>query len=118
MPANVNAALVAPSLWPSAMDAAIKTNARIQMVMPTIKTISQKKHAENHIKWQPVSRLKIIFTGLKFERTHAFTATFVRSKKISIIIPAFNEERLLGESLAQIKSAADAFTHNVAGNLN
>jgi len=29
--------------------------------------------------------------------------------KISIIIPAFNEERLLGESLAQIKSAATAF---------
>ncbi len=29
--------------------------------------------------------------------------------KISIVIPAFNEERLLGESLAQIKSAADAF---------
>jgi glycosyltransferase involved in cell wall biosynthesis len=30
--------------------------------------------------------------------------------KISIVIPAFNEERLLGESLAQIKQAADAFT--------
>jgi len=29
--------------------------------------------------------------------------------KISIIVPAFNEERLLGESLAQIKSAANAF---------
>ena len=29
--------------------------------------------------------------------------------KISIIIPAFNEERLLGESLAQIKLAAGAF---------
>jgi cellulose synthase/poly-beta-1,6-N-acetylglucosamine synthase-like glycosyltransferase len=30
--------------------------------------------------------------------------------KISIVIPAFNEERLLGESLARIKSAAAAFT--------
>ena len=30
--------------------------------------------------------------------------------KISIVVPAFNEERLLGESLAQIKSAAGAFT--------
>ena len=30
--------------------------------------------------------------------------------KISIVIPAFNEERLLGESLAQIKSATGAFT--------
>jgi glycosyltransferase involved in cell wall biosynthesis len=29
--------------------------------------------------------------------------------KISIVIPAFNEERLLGESLVQIKSAANAF---------
>jgi len=30
--------------------------------------------------------------------------------KISIVIPAFNEERLLGESLARIKSAAAVFT--------
>jgi glycosyltransferase involved in cell wall biosynthesis len=30
--------------------------------------------------------------------------------KISLVIPAFNEERLLGESLSQIKSAAAAFT--------
>jgi glycosyltransferase involved in cell wall biosynthesis len=30
--------------------------------------------------------------------------------KISIVIPAFNEERLLGASLAQIKLAAGAFT--------
>jgi len=29
--------------------------------------------------------------------------------KISIVVPAFNEERLLGASLAQIKSAAGAF---------
>jgi glycosyltransferase involved in cell wall biosynthesis len=29
--------------------------------------------------------------------------------KISLVIPAFNEERLLGTSLVQIKSAADAF---------
>jgi glycosyltransferase involved in cell wall biosynthesis len=34
----------------------------------------------------------------------------LRLVKISIVIPAFNEERLLGESLAQIKSAATAFT--------
>ena len=33
----------------------------------------------------------------------------MRAVKISIIVPAFNEERLLGESLAQIKSAASAF---------
>ena len=30
--------------------------------------------------------------------------------KISIIVPAFNEEKFLGETLAQIKSAAGAFT--------
>ena len=30
--------------------------------------------------------------------------------KISIVIPAFNEERLLGESLSQIKAASTAFT--------
>ena len=29
--------------------------------------------------------------------------------KISIVVPAFNEERLLGESLAQIRSAAGTF---------
>lgn len=29
--------------------------------------------------------------------------------KISIVIPAFNEERLLGESLSQIRSAANSF---------
>jgi len=29
--------------------------------------------------------------------------------KISVVVPAFNEERLLGESLAQIKSASKAF---------
>ena len=33
----------------------------------------------------------------------------MRAVKISIVVPAFNEERLLGESLAQIKSAARAF---------
>ncbi len=34
----------------------------------------------------------------------------LRPVKISIIVPAFNEERLLGATLAQIKSAAAAFT--------
>lgn len=33
----------------------------------------------------------------------------LRAVKISIVVPAFNEERLLGASLGQIKSAADAF---------
>ena len=33
----------------------------------------------------------------------------MRAVKISVVVPAFNEERLLGESLAHIKSAAQAF---------
>jgi len=37
-----------------------------------------------------------------------FAATF-GAVKISIVVPAFNEERLLGDSLAQIKLAAKAF---------
>jgi glycosyltransferase involved in cell wall biosynthesis len=37
-----------------------------------------------------------------------FAATF-RAVKISIVIPAFNEERLLGASLRKIKAAAGAF---------
>ena len=45
---------------------------------------------------------------MKFERTHV--RCYIRAVKISIVVPAFNEERLLGGSLAQIKSAAGAFT--------
>ena len=33
----------------------------------------------------------------------------LKTVKISIVVPAFNEERLLGESLAQMKSAAGVF---------
>ena len=47
-------------------------------------------------------------SGLKFERIHV--RCYTDAVKISIVIPAFNEERLLGESLAQIKLAANAFT--------
>ena len=35
---------------------------------------------------------------------------YARAVKISIVVPAFNEERLLGGSLAQIKLASGAFT--------
>jgi glycosyltransferase involved in cell wall biosynthesis len=55
-----------------------------------------------------MSRLKIIVECLRFERTHI--CCYVCAVKISIVIPAFNEERLLGASLAQIKSSAGAFT--------
>ena len=40
----------------------------------------------------------------------------MRVVKISIVVPAFNEERLLGESLAQIKSAA-RHSRSAAGTL-
>jgi glycosyltransferase involved in cell wall biosynthesis len=53
------------------------------------------------------TRPKIIAAGLKFERTRL--RCYACPVKISIVIPAFNEERLLGETLAQIKSAANAF---------
>jgi glycosyltransferase involved in cell wall biosynthesis len=45
---------------------------------------------------------------LKFER--AEIRCYIGAVKISIVVPAFNEERLLGASLAQIGSAAGAFT--------
>ena len=45
---------------------------------------------------------------MKFEP--ASIRCYARGVKISIVVPAFNEERLLGGSLAQIKRAADAFT--------
>ena len=35
--------------------------------------------------------------------------TKLKPVKISIVVPAFNEEKLLGESLARMKSAADVF---------
>jgi glycosyltransferase involved in cell wall biosynthesis len=35
---------------------------------------------------------------------------YPRAVKISIVVPAFNEEKLLGETLAQIKTAAGVFT--------
>jgi len=41
-------------------------------------------------------------------RSH--TSCYLRAVKISIVVPAFNEEKLLGETLAQIKSAAGALT--------
>jgi len=44
---------------------------------------------------------------LNFEWSH--TTGYTRAVKVSIIVPAFNEEKLLGETLAQIKSAGSAF---------
>ena len=40
----------------------------------------------------------------------------MRAVKISVVVPAFNEERLLGESLAHIKSAAQAFAPRIRVN--
>ena len=41
---------------------------------------------------------------------------YLRAVKISIVVPAFNEEKLLGETLAQIKAAAGVFTNLGLGN--
>ena len=62
------------------------------MVTPQVKTIREKKHAKFHA-------LKTAGRCGKF-----------RAVKISIVVPAFNEERLLGASLAKINAAAGAFT--------
>jgi glycosyltransferase involved in cell wall biosynthesis len=53
-------------------------------------------------------RIDVFPAELKFERTHL--RCYTNAVKISIVVPAFNEERLLGGSLAQIKAAAGAFT--------
>jgi len=45
---------------------------------------------------------------LKFERSRK--TCHARAVKLSIIVPAFNEEILLGETFAQIKAAAGALT--------
>jgi glycosyltransferase involved in cell wall biosynthesis len=46
----------------------------------------------------------------KISRVESAEKTGQNAKvKISVVVPAFNEERLLGKSLAQIKSAAGAF---------
>jgi glycosyltransferase involved in cell wall biosynthesis len=80
--------------------APINNTAKIQMVMAQIKTIRQKKHAENAAEGSWLNPpLKIL------QRCPT-----VASVKVSVIVPAFNEERLLGNSLEKIKSAATAFT--------
>jgi len=62
------------------------------MVMSLIKGNFQKKHVKNVFGLNRRSRIDNIF-----------------QVKISIVVPAFNEERLLGESLAHIKTAAHSF---------
>jgi glycosyltransferase involved in cell wall biosynthesis len=64
------------------------------MLMPSLKIIPPKMHDENFTR-----RLKTGRQRLSCPRV-----------KISVIVPAFNEEKLLGGSLAEIQSAAAAFT--------
>jgi glycosyltransferase involved in cell wall biosynthesis len=64
------------------------------MLMPPLKIIPQKMHDENCSR-----RLKTPPHRLSCRRV-----------KISVIVPAFNEEKLLGASLAEINVAAAAFT--------
>jgi glycosyltransferase involved in cell wall biosynthesis len=93
MPTNEIAARIAPSRQPVSAVATITMTARIQMLMPSLKIIPQKMHDENDTR-----RLKTGRQPLSCPRV-----------KISVIVPAFNEEKLLGASLAEIKSAAAAF---------
>ena len=58
----------------------------------------RKKHAENKAAAARILRLK---AGHEYPKLEAV--------KISIVVPAFNEERLLSQSLAQMKSATDVF---------
>jgi cellulose synthase/poly-beta-1,6-N-acetylglucosamine synthase-like glycosyltransferase len=65
---------------------------------------ARRKLHKNTRRREPVQNHR---PGLKFERTRV--RCYLRAVKISIVVPAFNEERLLGGSLAQIKAAAGAF---------
>jgi len=66
---------------------------------------ARRKLHKNTRRREPVQNHR---PGLKFEGTDV--RCYNRAVKISIVVPAFNEERLLGASLAQIKSATGAFT--------
>jgi glycosyltransferase involved in cell wall biosynthesis len=63
------------------------------MVIPPLKIILQKMHDEND-------------TAV----CKAANSGYLGRVQISVIVPAFNEEKLLGASLAEIKTAAAAFT--------
>ncbi|HXR46242.1 MAG TPA: glycosyltransferase [Candidatus Limnocylindrales bacterium] len=58
----------------------------------------QKKHAENKA---PADRILLLKAGNECPKLEAV--------KISIVVPAFNEERLLGQSLARMISSAGVF---------
>ena len=88
-----NAARIAPCRQPASASAASTKIARIQMLMPPLKIIPQKMHYEN------------CAAGCKARQSR-----YVCRVQISVIVPAFNEEKLLGASLAEIKTAAAAFT--------
>src|ERR1035437_8780234 len=64
------------------------------MLMASLKIIPPKMHDENCAR-----QLKTASQPLSCPRV-----------KISVIVPAFNEEKLLGASLAEINSAAAAFS--------
>jgi len=64
-------------------------------------------HNKDHLR-KKVERRKS--KSKKLRSTRGVRPSNIWAVKISIVVPAFNEERLLGESLAQIKNAARAFT--------
>ncbi len=54
--------------------------------------------------------MRLVLPGCKPPDTR-----YVGGVKISVIVPAFNEEKLLGASLAEIKKAANVLLKPAAG---
>jgi len=97
MPTKANAARIAPCRQAARETDAITKTAKIQMVIASLKIILQKMHDQN---WGPGDG-----RDCKGRNTR-----YVCRVKISVIVPAFNEEKLLGASLAGIQAASRAFT--------
>ena len=56
-----------------------------------------------------ISNQPVLVADVGIEWVHA--NCYPRAVKISIVVPAYNEEKFLGETLAQIKTAAGVFTN-------
>src|SRR5271170_3227652 len=95
MPANENDARIAPCRSPNPAPDASNHKVRIQMVIPINNNHLVKKARG---KFGEISRIETE------EKTRQITKV-----KISVVVPAFNEEHLLDKSLAQIKLAAKVF---------
>ena len=93
MPTNAKAARIAPCRQPASAITPSNKTARIQIVMLLLKIIPPKKQ-----------RLKFRPPVCNPSPNH-----YLAGVKISVIVPAYNEEKLLGASLAEIQGASRAF---------